>query len=635
MAELPITEHGVAGHRGTVIILTGGVGAGHDGAAAAWADRLRRAGYDVQVRDVLAAVRRRGRPMISRAYELVLRRAPWVYEVFFRACDHPAGIAIARALMGRFIRRVADLVQQDTPLDRQGWRRMLPARSARKCAEAGRLVAVLATYPLAGQVLGELRRQGRLTVPALTFLTDFSVHPLCVAPGIDAHLAVHPISANQAVEAGASAVVVTGPVVDARFARCRESRADARAAFALPADGRLALLVAGSWGIGDVETTVKDIARSGVATPVVVCGRNDHLRQRISQQGKGIALGWVTDMPLLMRAADVLIENAGGLTSLEAMASDLPVASYRPIAGHGRTNAEALDRAGVATHIRSSKDLAPTLTQLMDGPRGSGQRRAALNLFDHDLFNPAPVAMFESAVRSVGQHIELPERRRSRRPSRPTAIQVGGWTRRLSVALLLIVCSVVVGVIGPAVAVAHGVRSVHPSRHASYLLIRPGADTSFSSATIEQLQQTHSTVAIDPVYARRHPDQVRELGRAGVPIINTTVRSGAVAALGRPQAIRAGAAAITGLTGRRPPLYLPDHRLDVFDLGTVTSLHERVIEPNIRLRDSRPISIVRGQTVLVDCPAAGTCDLSLILAQLHDDAADRHVELGTVTELGQ
>src|ERR671928_11751 len=55
--------------------------------------------------------------------------------------------------------------------------------------------AVVSTYPGASQVLGALRRRGRLTVPAFTYLTDFSVHTLWVAPGIDAHLAVHPVPA--------------------------------------------------------------------------------------------------------------------------------------------------------------------------------------------------------------------------------------------------------------------------------------------------------------------------------------------------------------------------------------------------------------------------------------------------------
>jgi hypothetical protein len=89
-------------------------------------------------------------------------------------------------------------------------------------------------------------------------------------------------------------------------------------------------------------------------------------------------------MPALLRAADVLVENAGGLTALEAMACGLPVATYRPIPGHGRANAGTMARAGVTTWVRRSADLGPTLVRLADGTEGQRQRAAGLALFDAD-----------------------------------------------------------------------------------------------------------------------------------------------------------------------------------------------------------------------------------------------------------
>ncbi|WP_319460845.1 hypothetical protein [Micromonospora sp. RTP1Z1] len=110
-----------------------------------------------------------------------------------------------------------------------------------------------------------------------------------------------------------------------------EERAAAREAFGLPG-GRLALVAAGSWGVGRVEATAAEVVAPGVATPVVVCGRNERLRSRLNRAAVP-ALGWVTDMPLLMRAVDVLVENAGGLMAIEGMTTGLAVATYRPIPG--------------------------------------------------------------------------------------------------------------------------------------------------------------------------------------------------------------------------------------------------------------------------------------------------------------
>ncbi|MDT5026563.1 MAG: processive 1,2-diacylglycerol beta-glucosyltransferase, partial [Micromonosporaceae bacterium] len=103
------------------------------------------------------------------------------------------------------------------------------------------------------------------------------------------------------------------------------------------------------------------IAASGVAVPVAVCGANTRLRNRIQRSGSGVALGWVHDMAPLMRACDVVIQNAGGLTSLEAIACGVPVVSYRCLAGHGLTNTQALREAGLAAWARDKGELRDAL----------------------------------------------------------------------------------------------------------------------------------------------------------------------------------------------------------------------------------------------------------------------------------
>src|SRR5205807_5116202 len=129
------------------------------------------------------------------------------------------------------------------------------------------------------------------------------------------------------------------------------------------------LVVSGSWGVGAIEATFDAIADSGRFTPVVVCGNNPKLRRRLAAKGRGIVLGWTDDMPGLMAAADALVQNAGGLTCMEAFAAGLPVVSFRPIAGHGRQNALEMDRAGVAALTPSVAELAPTLDRAT-GPFG-------------------------------------------------------------------------------------------------------------------------------------------------------------------------------------------------------------------------------------------------------------------------
>jgi UDP-N-acetylglucosamine:LPS N-acetylglucosamine transferase len=329
-----------------VAIISASVGAGHDGAANELARRLREAGFSVDLHDFLDLLPASLGRLLRQSYALQLRAAPESWERLFTALDRRQNLmAAVRALSGLAARRIA---------------RTIPPGSA-----------VVSTYPLASQALGRLRQRGTLEAPVVTYLTDLSVHPLWVAEWVDAHLALHATTATEARRLGAADVRVCAPAVRPGF-RPRSSlleRQTARLQFGLPVDHRLALVTAGSWGCGDVASTVRDVAATGLVTPVVVCGHNTALRETLSRSGVGIALGWVADMPALMRACDVVVQNAGGLSSLEALASGLPVMSYRCLPGHGRTNAAALQEAGWAPWVHRPDDLPEALFAALAGPR--------------------------------------------------------------------------------------------------------------------------------------------------------------------------------------------------------------------------------------------------------------------------
>jgi len=225
--------------------------------------------------------------------------------------------------------------------------------------ESHRADVVVATYPGAAQTIGALRSDGRLAARAITYLTDPAVHVSWLHPGVDRHLTATSATARHGAAEYGLPFQAAGPLVPARFSRRLGAGevAALRQELMPEADRPMALLVAGSLGLGGIATTVDDVIRAGF-TALVLCGRNEDLRRRLQGRPGAVALGWRTDVDRLMQAADVLVQNAGGLSFTESLVAGLPAVTYRPIPGHGRANARVLDGAGLAPWARTPSELA-------------------------------------------------------------------------------------------------------------------------------------------------------------------------------------------------------------------------------------------------------------------------------------
>lgn len=320
-------------------MVSGSVGAGHDGAAKELAARLRAAGVVVEVRDFLSALPSASARLLREGYTSSVGYVPAAYELLFRRLER-------KSLLWRVEKAICTSGSSDV----QRW------------IEQVQPDVVVSTYPLASQCLGGLRAAGSLTARVLTYLTDPAAHISWLHPSVDEHLTVTAATAQQGAAAYATSFVVAGPLVPARFARPAdlERLVHLRATLALPPGRPVALLVAGSLGLGDVLPSVRDVSAAGLV-PLVLCGRNERLRRRVREVPGAVALGWRSDVHELMQLADVLVQNAGGLSFTEALVAGLPAVTYRPIPGHGRANASVLDRSGLALWARTPAALPDVL----------------------------------------------------------------------------------------------------------------------------------------------------------------------------------------------------------------------------------------------------------------------------------
>jgi len=123
----------------------------------------------------------------------------------------------------------------------------------------------------------------------------------------------------------------------------------------LLAERMIVLLSAGGFGVGPIEHAVASLLElRHPAQIVVVCGRNQELRQRLdalaAERAGGsntlAVVGYTTDMDEYMSAADILVGKPGGLTTSEALAKQLLLVIVNPIPGQEERTRTICSRRG-------------------------------------------------------------------------------------------------------------------------------------------------------------------------------------------------------------------------------------------------------------------------------------------------
>jgi UDP-N-acetylglucosamine:LPS N-acetylglucosamine transferase len=335
-----------------ILILSASIGEGHDLPAQALADGIaeREPDAEVEIRDFLAIVSPTIRGVIMGGSQFGSRWGARMFDLEFRLIDEVGPTRwLARKLFWALgNRRLARAIARSRP------------------------DAIVSTYPGATEMLGELRRRGRLPVPVISAITDLAALRYWAHPAVDVHLITHPESAAEVrAIAPRSEIECVRGLTDASFYEPRE-RSDARRALDLPVEGRLVAVSGGGWGVGDLAGAAEAALAEG-ATVVCLCGRKDEVREALARRFEGeqrvVVLGFTERMGDLLAAADVLVHSTAGLTVLEAIMRGCRVISYGWGHGHIRVNNEAYERFGLAIVASDREQLRAALRRGLAEPR--------------------------------------------------------------------------------------------------------------------------------------------------------------------------------------------------------------------------------------------------------------------------
>ena len=455
-----------------VLIISAAMGAGHDGVAYELERRLHARGAQAKVYDYLTMLPAHSGPFYRAFYAGQLKYAPASYEWLYNRMDRGMLTPLATWLGGLGARKVGKIARDYD--------------------------VVISTYPLGCQATGKLRAQGKLNIPAVGFLTDVDVHGMWLHPGLDRNLTVWSGSATEAVDRVGVPSHAVGPVLPERFRTpsTQDERTEGRELMGVTPDATVVLVVAGSWGVGDIGKTARAIRDAGVGVPVVLCGRNEDLMRELDREEGIVAIGWTTEVRRLLAAADVLVHNAGGLSCLEGFAVGVPVIGYACLPGHGHRNSLAMHEAGVAVDAQTEDELLDAIRRLAGTAEGDELAQRAQDMFLSD-----PTDELLALVGTAVPH------------HAPPAVRT--WTRRVAavgVGVPVTMSALSFGVAHAGIGTAEGDTSVYVAA-----IVDHGQIT--NKQVMSALSQYNVTAAIRPDGNAPTPTDVRILETAGISVV--------------------------------------------------------------------------------------------------------------------
>jgi processive 1,2-diacylglycerol beta-glucosyltransferase len=342
--------------RPRIAILSCNYGGGHQRVAEVLVEELRRRspGCRVEIYDYIETyIGHYPNIVLTSCYFGSVRWAPWLYRWFYYATS---------------------AISPRSPLQRSI--NSLGKRRLAAFLRAQRPDIVVSTYCLPAGVMSELKRERRTDVPCVTVITDHAIHSQWIHPETDLYLVSSDYVRDGIVARGTppDRVLATGIPVAQAFGTSLNRQALRRQYGLDPALSTILVMV----GAYNLMRGALDVYRHAVQLPrpaqfLIVCGKDERLRQAIERLAQKAPMpvrvfGYVREIPELMAMSDLMISKAGGVTSTEALAAELPMVLVNPIPGQEEENAAFLRNAGAATVAPRPTDLHALLADLLDHP---------------------------------------------------------------------------------------------------------------------------------------------------------------------------------------------------------------------------------------------------------------------------
>lgn len=351
------------------LILSCNTGGGHNAAARAIAENFRAHGDEAVVLDYLRLAGANVSDAVGNVYVETVKNVPGVFGLVYKLgmlisrLSRRSPVYYVNGKMAKYLRTYL----KEHPVD---------------------VIIMPHLYP--AETLTYMKRKGVKLPLTIAVMTDYTCIPFWEETNCDYYMIPHESLARGFVRRGipADKLVASGIPVAAACSSVIGKK-EARERLGLPQKKRYILMAGGSMGAGTNGKLVDRLTAEMQKDEhlILICGSNENLHRQMllahGDKGNVTVLRSVNNMPLYLKACDVVYTKPGGLTSTEAAVAGIPIVHTKPIPGCETKNRAFFRRNKMSVTAYTDYGLAKKGLKLLRNPElGSAMTAAASRTID-------------------------------------------------------------------------------------------------------------------------------------------------------------------------------------------------------------------------------------------------------------
>lgn len=331
-----------------VLILTCNTGGGHNSAALALESYFQDVGVRCDIADFLGFGKSVANNIICNGHVFIYRHAPKLFEWGYKKAENETHKG-ENSFIYKYCATYADNLY--------------------KYLEKHKYDCIISVHIFASIALDYIKKHIDSNVFACHVSTDYTCYPEISNTDLDYYFVAHKALISEHVKNGINKdkIIPSGIPVREIFYKNFDSKIEVKRKIDVDPDKKLIVVAGGSMGCGPIEDIAEQLlVRLGdKATIAVICGSNEKTYEALQKYDKLYLCGFVTNINQYMRAADVMLTKAGGLTITEAGASNLPLVFINAVSGCELYNRDFFTNKGYGLTSFTVEDVVSNTERML------------------------------------------------------------------------------------------------------------------------------------------------------------------------------------------------------------------------------------------------------------------------------